>query len=130
VTIKPRVLVVDDETLIRVTLGDALELEGYDCRLAANGLEALSVLSEWHADLIVLDLTMPVMDGWAFRRAQHATLALREIPVLVITAGRGHYGRDAELAAAAILAKPFELDELIETVQLALGVRPKLHPVA
>jgi PAS domain S-box-containing protein len=117
-----RVLVVDDEAAIRSALGDVFEVEGYDCRLAANGREALSILSSWDADLIVLDLTMPVMDGWAFRREQHAAPTVRDIPVVVISARQSHDTRDAELVPAAVIAKPFDLDELVETVHQILSV--------
>jgi PAS domain S-box-containing protein len=117
-----RVLVVDDEASIRSTLGDLFALEGYDCRLAANGREALSILSGWGADLIVLDLTMPIMDGWTFRREQQAEPNVRDIPVVVISARQSHDVRDAELAPAAVLAKPFDLNELVNTVHDVLSV--------
>jgi two-component system CheB/CheR fusion protein len=121
-----RVLVVDDEAAIRSTLGDVFELQGYDCRLAANGSEALGMLSGWGADLIVLDLMMPVMDGWAFRREQQAAPAVRDIPVIVISARQSHEDRDAELAPAAVVAKPFEMDELLNTVHHILSVSSQL----
>jgi CheY-like chemotaxis protein len=112
-----RVLVVDDEAAIRETLGSALELEGYECRLAANGQAALSVLDEWLADVIVLDLMMPVMDGWAFRRAQRATPAVRDVPVVIVSASPPHADRDRDLAPAATISKPFELGELFDALQ-------------
>jgi signal transduction histidine kinase len=112
-----RVLVVDDEAAIRETLGSALELEGYECRLAANGQAALSVLDEWLADVIVLDLMMPVMDGWAFRRAQRATPAVRDVPVVIASASPPHADRDRDLAPAATISKPFELGELFDALQ-------------
>jgi PAS domain S-box-containing protein len=115
-----RVLVVDDEALIRSTLGDLFELEGYDCRVAANGREALRVLAEWGADLIVLDLMMPIMDGWAFRREQQIEPAVCDIPVVVISARQSHDSRDAELAPTAELTKPFELSALVDTVHYIL----------
>jgi PAS domain S-box-containing protein len=118
----PRVLVVDDEAAIRTVLADVFEVEGYDCRLAADGREALNVLSGWGADLIVLDLTMPVMDGWAFRREQQAAPTVRDIPVIIISARQSHDARDAELAPAAVVAKPFDLDELVSTIHKILAV--------
>jgi CheY-like chemotaxis protein len=67
-----RVLVVDDDELIRDTLATALADEGYAVRVAADGRAALDSLHEWRPDLIVLDLMMPEMDGYAFRAAQRA----------------------------------------------------------
>jgi CheY-like chemotaxis protein len=121
-----RVLVVDDEAAIRTALSDVFKVEGFDCRLASNGREALSILSGWGADLIVLDLMMPVMDGWAFRHEQIAAPAVRDIPVVVISARQPHDARDADLAPAAVVAKPFDLDELVNTVHHILSVSSQI----
>ena len=115
-----RVLVVDDEEVIRSTLGDLFEVEGYDCRVAADGQEALSLLSGWDADVIVLDLVMPGMDGWDFRREQQLEPAARDIPVVVISARQADDVRAADLAPAAVLTKPFELKDLVDAVHHAL----------
>jgi signal transduction histidine kinase len=112
-----RMLIVDDEPAIRDSLGDALEMQGYECRRAANGQAALNVLQEWPADVIVLDLMMPVMDGWAFRRAQRATAAVRDIPVVILSAIQRPPGRDRDLSAAVTIAKPFELTEVFAAVR-------------
>jgi signal transduction histidine kinase len=111
-----RVLVVDDEAAIRTALGDLFALEGYECRVAADGREALDQLSGWDADLIVLDLMMPTMDGWAFRREQQSEPAVSEIPVVVMSAHQSDDARDAQLAPAAVIMKPFELDAMVSTV--------------
>jgi signal transduction histidine kinase/DNA-binding response OmpR family regulator len=113
---RSRVLVVEDERPIREVLGDALGLEGYECRLAANGHDALSMLDQWPADVIVLDLMMPIMDGWTFRREQRANPALRNIPIVVVSASPLGEGSNDELDAAAIVGKPFELDYLLRTL--------------
>jgi signal transduction histidine kinase len=112
-----RVLVVDDEAGIRDGLGGALELNGYECRLAATGQAALDVLAEWPADIIVLDLMMPVMDGWAFRAAQCAAAELRDIPVVVVSASQAHTERNQDLKPSATISKPFELPHLFDTLQ-------------
>ncbi len=112
------ILVVDDDRGIRETLGDVLSDEGYHVRLAQNGAEALEFLRQGQSpSLILLDLSMPVMDGPAFRAAQLEDRALAQIPVVVLTAAG--MVEDAPLmpGAAGFLRKPFGLDQLLETVQ-------------
>jgi CheY-like chemotaxis protein len=120
---RSRVLVVEDESAVRHTLRDALELEGYECRVASDGRDALSVLSEWPADIIVLDLIMPIMDGRAFRHEQRANPLLSNIPIVIVSAGRPSASRAAELGAAAIFGKPFELDNLLEALDEIIATR-------
>ena len=111
-----RVLVVDDDEAIRDLLDDVLELEGYESRIASDGEAALAAAADWTPDLIVLDLMMPRMDGWQFREAQRGLPQLRDVPILVVSASQR--ARDAyhELGAAAVVNKPFDLEELISTI--------------
>ena len=78
-----RILVVDDDALIRETLATALGDEGYAVRVAPDGRAALSALGTWRPDVIVLDLMMPIMDGVAFRAAQRSVAETAQIPVIV-----------------------------------------------
>jgi two-component system response regulator MprA len=114
------VLVVDDEPQVRATITEALELEGYVVAQATNGQEALSLLAG-SPDVIVLDLWMPVMDGWAFRRAQLASHP--QIPVIVLSALDLTSDRLQELRADALVGKPFDLDVLYGAVQDVLPKR-------
>lgn len=116
-----RVLVVDDEPQVRATVREALALEGYEVTEASNGAEALALLTTAQPDAIVLDLWMPVMDGWVFRRAQRATHP--DIPVIVMSALDLSSERLEELDASAILGKPFDLDTLYAAVLNALPRR-------
>jgi CheY-like chemotaxis protein len=109
------VLVVDDEPQVRATVTEALELEGYVVAQATNGMEALSLLESGQPDVIVLDLWMPVMDGWAFRRAQLASHP--HIPVVILSALDLSSERLQELRADALIGKPFDLDVLYGAVQ-------------
>lgn len=112
-----RVLIVDDDADVREVLSLVLSMEGFDVRHAQNGDEALRLLRAWRANLIILDLMMPVMDGPTFRAEQKATAALADIPVLVLSASRQPWGPETKaLDAAAMLSKPFELDVLISSV--------------
>jgi CheY-like chemotaxis protein len=109
------VFVVEDDVDTRDMLGRFLELEGFQVELAANGKQALERL---HAGMnpcvILLDLMMPVMDGWQFRREQVLDRSLAKIPVIVVSAA----GRErmAEIDANAYLSKPVDLEQLLERV--------------
>ncbi|BDG04713.1 response regulator [Anaeromyxobacter oryzae] len=111
------IVVVDDDTDLRETLGELLVEEGYDARLFENGRTALEFLRADgdDPDLILLDLMMPEMNGWQFREEQLRDARLKEIPVVVMTASRG---LDANpITATEILYKPIGLGELIEAVE-------------
>jgi two-component system chemotaxis response regulator CheY len=114
---KPRVLVVDDDLVIRESISALLVDEGYDVREAANGRQALATIEEWLPDLILLDLMMPIMDGWTFRDRQRDIEAARHIPVIVLSATHNLGQRANGLDAAAVFPKPFDLDELLDTVE-------------
>lgn len=116
-----RVLVVDDEPQVRATIREALSLEGYDVSEASNGAEALALLPTLLPEVIVLDLWMPIMDGWAFRRAQ--SVAHADIPVVVISALDLSSPRLEELGADALIGKPFDLDALYSAVADVLARR-------
>jgi CheY-like chemotaxis protein len=112
-----RILVVDDEPHIRATVLAMLEAEGYDVVEATNGAEALTVVEAGAPDLVLLDMRMPVLDGWGFaaelRRRGHA------VPIVVMTAARDAARWASEIAAPAFLAKPFGFDDLITAVERA-----------
>ncbi len=110
------IVVVDDDTDLRETLGELLVEEGYEARLFENGRAALDFLEQAEAPgLILLDLMMPEMNGWQFREAQLRDARLRNIPVVVMTASRSVEG--AALTASEVLYKPIGLGELIEAVE-------------
>jgi two-component system, OmpR family, KDP operon response regulator KdpE len=116
-----RLLVVDDEPQLRATVRELLVLEGYEVAEASNGAEALALLPTARPDLIVLDLWMPIMDGWAFRRAQLRSHP--DIPIVVLSALDLTDKRLAELRADALVPKPFELEGLYRAVANALAAR-------
>lgn len=119
-----RLLLVDDEDAICEALAEALREDGFEVVTAANGREALDLLRNdpWPA-AILLDLMMPVMDGWEFRRAQLDDPLLREIPVLVITAsGSSPEILRAQLGDVALIPKPVPYGELLIAVGRACGL--------
>lgn len=127
VTRLPRILVVDDDSDLRGSLVDVLEEEGYEVSCANNGEEALRALSGGAPDAILLDLTMPVMDGWTFRDLQRSDPRIAGIPTVVISAAYSDPHAVEDLAADAFLAKPFEVSNLTDTLQRLCG-RPTPGP--
>lgn len=112
----PRVLIVDDDDVIRNLLGELLDGEGYAVEAVANGKEALAVLQRWRPDTILLDLMMPKMDGWRFRAEQQRRADVADVPVVILSAAHELERHGAALGAAAVVRKPFELDILLDTL--------------
>ncbi len=110
---KTTILVVEDDADALAALGDLLESHGYAVASACNGAEALEVLGRSPLpNLIVLDLLMPTMDGWEFRRRQKKDPRIAHIPVVVVSASSAAKPIDAD----SILRKPVDIDRLLETV--------------
>jgi DNA-binding response OmpR family regulator len=122
-----RILVVDDDALIRDTLATALGDEGYAVRVAPDGRAALSSIGNWRPDLIVLDLMMPVMSGVEFRAAQRSVADTAQIPVIVLSAAHEVQARAAGLEPAAVFSKPFDLAALLDAIA---GVMNGTYPAA
>ena len=119
---RPTVLVVDDQVDLRDAIAVLLESEGYDVVDAANGREALKYLQNGtNVTAIVLDLMMPVMDGWQFLAARRRNAAWSRIPTIVVTGVAEPKQRTAELGDVAVFTKPFHFDELIAALRRALG---------
>jgi CheY-like chemotaxis protein len=110
-----RILLVEDDPGIRDMLVLALSDEGYMIESAPDGAAALEVIAQRPPDVILLDMKMPRMDGWAFAARYEPRLAARA-PVIVLTAAQDAAQRAAEVGAAAYLAKPFDLEALLELV--------------
>jgi CheY-like chemotaxis protein len=110
-----RILVVDDDTSIRSFVEMALDGEGYSVTTATNGAQALAVTDQLHPDLILLDMRMPIMDGWTFAR-RYRSQEGPHAPIVVITAATDAGERAAEIDADGYLGKPFDLDELLGLV--------------
>jgi CheY-like chemotaxis protein len=123
------ILLVEDDIDIRIDLADLLRTEGYEVETAANGQEALDWLRDHrdHVGLILLDLMMPVMNGWDFRARQLEEPELTSIPVVLLS-GAGDVARHAlALKTAGYLIKPLRLDSLLRVVSRLVppdGVNP------
>src|SRR5512140_2225257 len=114
------ILVVDDDPDILQTLALCLSTEGYRVTMASNGQEALQVLGREQPSCILLDLMMPVMDGWQFV-AEMESKGIRTTPLLILSADRAVQTHAAKLRADAYLAKPFDLDDLLGKVHQLTG---------
>ncbi len=110
-----RVLVIDDELSIRQLIAYALIDEGYDVEEASDGQAALALISRRHPDVIILDMRMPGMDGWQFADIYHERYGHRA-PIVVITAAQDATRRGEDINAETYVAKPFDLDTLLERV--------------
>ena len=107
-------VVVDDDPDLRGVLVYALSDEGYEVRSAPDGLTALEMLETWRPSVILLDLMMPVLDGWGFRARQLARADFADLPVIVLSAARDL--RLETLRPNAVIPKPFNLMQLLDTV--------------
>jgi CheY-like chemotaxis protein len=114
------VLIVEDDADLREMMAQLLTLEGYGTVTASNGREALRLLHEAAMPkVILLDLMMPVMDGWEFRRQQQADATIAGLPVIVLSALDPN--RASNLAASAFLKKPLDFDRLLQLVRNYCG---------
>ena len=114
------VLIVEDDPDLREMMAQLLVLEGFNARTVANGREALDYLREEKPpELILLDLMMPVMDGWEFRREQQRSPKLAEVPVIVLSAL--DQTRVGDIGAVAFLKKPLDFDRLLDLVRRYCG---------
>jgi len=116
---RPRILVVDDEAKIRTFLKEALELRDFQVLTAASGPDALEQLQAQAVELILLDVMMPVMDGYEVYHLLRENPKTRDIPVIIITAKGERVDRALGMESATYnyLMKPFQLDELLAKVQ-------------
>jgi CheY-like chemotaxis protein len=117
------ILVVDDDPAIRRVVADILEMSNYEVRMASNGAEALTEVRQWPPAMVLLDLMMPVMDGWEFLRRCRGDPPCSPVPVAVMSAARDAGAISDELGANAFLPKPFELDDILLIVDRLAGTR-------
>jgi DNA-binding response OmpR family regulator len=115
-TVHCPVLIVEDDADLREMMAKLLTLEGFRAHTAANGREALDYLRDGgRPEVILLDLMMPIMDGWAFRHEQQHDPELSDVPVVVLsTIDRG---RAPEITADEFLKKPLDFDSLLAVVR-------------
>jgi CheY-like chemotaxis protein len=116
-----QVLVVDDEPSIRSLLSELLQDVGYTVEEAANGLEALRKVQSAPPDVVILDLLMPIMDGWRFLDECRSVPSCSHLPVVVLSAS---HSVPQDERVRAFLKKPFDLNALVSAVESLVPAKP------
>jgi len=116
-----RVLVVDDDESIRLIVRLCLSDAGYVVAEAANGQAALAMADEFQPALIILDLRMPIMDGWEFIRQYRARPGLHA-PIVGFVAALDAAEECRDLELDGLVSKPFDLDDLLQTVRSQIPI--------
>lgn len=111
------VLVVDDDLDSQQVVADVLEDEGYTVRMAAHGAAALEQVAQQPPAVILLDMRMPIMDGWTFARVYRQQPGPHAL-IVTMTAAQDAKRWTGEIGAAGVLATPFEMDDLVAVVEL------------
>jgi two-component system chemotaxis response regulator CheY len=112
-------LIVEDEEVIRGVVADLLEERGFHVLVAANGAEALLQLETSRPDVMVLDLLMPVMHGWAFMENYFEKTGGTPIPIVVVSINAALPRSFNQFGVRQVIAKPFDLNELVAAVDHA-----------
>ena len=112
-----RILVVDDDAAVRSVVSEALVQDGYQVDAAGNFRQALAAFREHRPDALVLDLEMPIMDGPTLMRTLRERTKWGRVPLVVVSGTDGATDAAPRLGARACLHKPFELSELLHTLE-------------
>ena len=113
------ILVIDDDPAVLDTVSEILTFEGYTVERATNGAEGLKRLEQTQPQLVLLDMRMPVLDGWSFARiVREQGLAL---PIVIMTAAQDAERWAEEIHADGYVAKPFDLNDLLDAVEQVSG---------
>src|SRR5258706_7215694 len=116
-----RILFIDDDESIREFVSMALADEGYEVITAPHGAAALEIVRKQQPALILLDMRMPIMDGWAFLKAYRQTQE-PHAPIIALTASRNSPDAQVPPDVNGFLAKPFDLTELIDLIAQYIAV--------
>jgi CheY-like chemotaxis protein len=120
---KKRILIVDDDASVRKALGKVLEDEGYNIMLAADGCEALERFESGPVDLLLLDIGLPIRNGWdTFERITSQAPAF---PIIIITGKANQHDMAVAAGVGALVEKPLEVAQLLETIQELLAEPPE-----
>ena len=109
------ILIVDDDPDMAEAVRNVLESVGYACRFAANGHEALVAVAADMPGLVLMDMLMPIMDGWECAHQLREAYG-RVLPIVIMTAAEHAESRGDAVDADAVISKPFELDQLLRVV--------------
>lgn len=121
---EPDVLIIDDDPDMLETMQLVLGCDGHPCRTASNGVEALEKVAAARPGVVLLDMLMPIMNGWDTAHELRQRYG-RTVPIIVVTAAENARARAAEVDADGVLAKPFDIDELRRLVERHVPRRPQ-----
>lgn len=121
------VLVVEDDESIRNVITDILEEHGFRVLAAANGADALEYVGKHRPDVMVLDLLMPVMHGWDFMETYAERTGGEPIPIVVVSVNAALPRSFNRFGVHSVVPKPFDVDELLESVERAVSVTAPSH---
>ncbi len=117
----PQILIVEDEPRIAAFLEKGLQKHGYETAIATNGEEALQMVQQGIFDLLLLDLGLPLKDGWTvLRELQQTQDQIPEVIILTARADDQDYAQSIELGVRAYITKPFRFNELLGQVEAIL----------
>ena len=118
-----RILVVDDDEMVLMALGELLKPEGYEVHMVSSGSEALKRLDENDYDLLLLDIIMPLMDGFELCRKVRGKEKYKETPIVFLTAKSREEDKISGLAAGAnlFLSKPISPEKLLDIISKTIG---------
>jgi DNA-binding response OmpR family regulator len=120
---KKRILIVDDDASVRKALGKVLEDEGYNIMLAADGREALEQFESEPVDLLLLDIGLPIRNGWdTFERITSQAPAF---PIIIITGKANQHDMAVAAGVGALIEKPLDVSQLLKTIQELLAESPE-----
>jgi CheY-like chemotaxis protein len=120
-------LVIEDDPTIREMLEMVLDGEGFQVVSAQHGAAAIALLDRIRPSLILLDMKMPIMDGWEFLE-RYRRRPGPKAPIVVLTAAQDAASRAAEVGADAYVAKPFSIDDLVRVVERYVPTDTPAHP--
>ncbi len=127
---KPQILVVEDDpdlrTIVRLQLGS----QGYEIKEAINGAEGYQAIQKEIPDCVILDLMMPVMDGFGFLKRVRSAMSLQDVPILILTASEDERNRirGFQYQADGYMSKPYDLQELTEEVERLCALKNQTTP--
>jgi CheY-like chemotaxis protein len=117
------VLVVEDDDVIRSVIAEVLEERGFGVRTALNGAEALALLETIQPNVVVLDLLMPVMHGWAFMEEYARQSKGEPVPIVVLSVNPILPRSFDRFGVVRCIGKPFQVDDLVGALEDAVGAR-------
>jgi CheY-like chemotaxis protein len=127
---KPRILVVEDDPDLRRILKLQLTSMGYEITEAENGAEGFKSIQNEVPDCVILDLMMPVMDGFGFLKRTRSIMGTKDVPILILTASEDERNRvrGFQYQADAYMSKPYDLEKLTDQVEKLMASTPAAQP--